>query len=278
VQGVKAELIFIIDEVGMSEWEDRKERKVIVLRTLERQTIYHRESKRLRHQLIIIYITTGGESLTPYIVTSQNSDVIRKRLMGHGVRLGVDFLLRHLSKPSVSGKLFLKYINTIFVPCLNELRESEEFETCESVLLMHNCSPHMSDGLVALPTSVRMGIITFAPHTTQIFQMLDIVLFGAFKKLATGLKSLDEEEPAGAFLLKVYHDFKQTMGEANISRAFAAIGFICDIEQSPYGLFFDEEKFRQSLGFVQLSDRDTPLDSLSRHRQATMFGWINKPE
>jgi hypothetical protein len=36
----------------------------------------------------------------------------------------------------------------------------------------------------------------------------DVMLFGALKKHATDLKTLDEEQPATAFLLKVYHDFK----------------------------------------------------------------------
>jgi hypothetical protein len=53
-------------------------------------------------------------------------------------------------------------------------------------------------------------------------------------------------------MIKVYHDFKQTMVEVNIWNAFAAIGFIHDIEQNPYELLFDEEKFRQSPGFVEL--------------------------
>jgi hypothetical protein len=69
----------------------------------------------------------GEESLTPYIVTSQDSECLRKRLMARRVRLRVDFVLKHRSKPYVNGKLFLDQINNIFVPYLNELRESEEF-------------------------------------------------------------------------------------------------------------------------------------------------------
>jgi hypothetical protein len=162
--------------------------------------------------------------------------------MSRGVRLGIDFILRHRSKPDVSGKLFLEYINTIFVPYLNELRDSEELEACEAVLLLDNCSPHMLDNDVAVFTHVRVRIITFAPYTTHIFQVLDVVLFGALAKHATGLETLDEEQPAAAFLLKVYHDFKQTTIEINICESFAALGFIYDIKQNPYGLLFDEEK------------------------------------
>jgi hypothetical protein len=89
---------------------------------------------------------------------------------------------------------------------------------------------------------------------------------------------LDEEQPAAAFLLKVYHDFKQTMIEVNIWGAFAAFGFSYDIAQNPYGLLFDEEKLRQSPGFVELWERDTPLESLSKRQREAKFGWINEPE
>jgi hypothetical protein len=41
--------------------------------------------------------------------------------------------------------------------------------------------------------AARVRIITFASHTTHIFQMLDVVLFGALKKHANGLKMFDEE-------------------------------------------------------------------------------------
>jgi hypothetical protein len=198
----------------------------------------------VKHILVIAYITAGGESLTPFIMTSQISDGIRKRLMSRGVRLGVDFVLRQRSKPYVSRKFFPEYIKTIFVPYLNEPGDSEEFEACEAVLLMANCSSHISDGIAAVLTHARVRIITFAIHTTHIFQVLDVVLFGALKKHATGLKMFDEEQPAAAFLLKVYHDFKQTMIEVNISETFAPIGFTHDIEQSPYGLLFDKEKLR----------------------------------
>jgi hypothetical protein len=46
--------------------------------------------------------------------------------------------------------------------------------------------------------------------------MLDVVLFGALKNHTNGLKMLDEEQTAAAFLLRVYRDFKQTVIEVKI--------------------------------------------------------------
>jgi hypothetical protein len=74
--------------------------------------------------------------------------------------------------------------------------------------------------------------------------MLDIVLFGTLNKHAMSLERLDEQQLVATFLLKVCHDFKQTMAEINIWGVFAAIGFTHDIKQTPYGLLFDKEKFR----------------------------------
>jgi hypothetical protein len=67
------------------------------------------------------------------------------------------------------------------------------------------------------------------------------------------------------------------MIEVNLWESFAAIGFSYDIAETPYQLLFDEKKLRQSRGFVELCDRDMPLESLSTRRRQVRFGWINKP-
>jgi hypothetical protein len=162
--------------------------------------------------------------------------------MHHGVRLSVDFVLRQRSKLYASCKLFLEYINTIFVPCLNELKEFQEFEACEAVLLMDNCSAHVSLDAVAILARVPVRIIKFASDTTHIFQVRDVARVSALNKHATGLETLDEEQSAASFLLKVHHDFTQTTIEVNIWGASAAIGFTYDMKHNPYGLFFDEKK------------------------------------
>jgi hypothetical protein len=116
--------------------------------------------------------------------------------MARGVRLGVDFVLKHRSKPYINGKLLLDYINNIFVPYLNELQESEEFAQCEAVLLMDNCSPHMDDAVIAVLTRQPVRVVTFAPHTTHIFQLLDLVLFGALKNIPlASARSMTSNQP-----------------------------------------------------------------------------------
>jgi hypothetical protein len=74
---------------------------------------------------------------------------------------------------------------------------------------------HITDDSVGLLTEARVRVITFAPHTTQIFQVLDVTLFGVLKRrLGYELPFEDEKETVN-FIMKVYHDFKQTIVDSN---------------------------------------------------------------
>jgi hypothetical protein len=94
VHGMKAELVLNLDEVGVSEWEGRKDKKVVIPRVLSGQRIHLRVSRNLKHISVITCISAAEKSLTPYIVTSQDSESLRGKLMIRGVRLGVDLVLR----------------------------------------------------------------------------------------------------------------------------------------------------------------------------------------
>jgi hypothetical protein len=136
----------------------------------------------------------------------------------------------------------------------------------------------VTDDIIGLLTEARMRVITFAPHTTQISQILDVALFGVLKRrLGYELPFEDDKETVN-YIMKVYRDFRQTMVEPNIWRAFRAIGFEFDTEAEPYRLLFKEKKLRQSESFRELRSIDFPLDQLSsqrkrqRQRQNARFG------
>jgi hypothetical protein len=143
---------------------------------------------------------------------------------------------------------------------------------------MDNYSPHMCHDVIEIVINAQVRVITFATRPTHVFQMLDNVLFGTLKKHTTGLGVLKEESGTIPFILRLHHDFKQAKVEVNIWGAFSAIGFTHYTTQDPDKLLFDVEKFRQSRGFVEMSERDRLLESLSTLRQRAKFGWVSKPE
>jgi hypothetical protein len=59
VHGMKAELVFNLDEVGVFEWEDSKDKNLIIPRALFGQMIHHRASRNLKHMSVITCISAA---------------------------------------------------------------------------------------------------------------------------------------------------------------------------------------------------------------------------
>jgi hypothetical protein len=169
---------------------------------------------------IIACVSTGGKSLTPYVVTSQDSPAVRQALKKRGVRLGTDFVLKHRARPYINAEIFEEYIRSVLLPNLNELRNLEGGADEDAVLLMDNCPSHVGEHSLGLLRDAQVRVITWPPHTTQIFQELDLSLFGVLKRKTQYHWPFDNDDGTAAFLVKSYTVFKQTMVEPNIWGAF----------------------------------------------------------
>jgi hypothetical protein len=129
---------------------------------------------------------------------------------------------------------------------------------------------------------VRVAVATFAPqpHATQIFQVLDLTLFGVLKR--RGQYQLPPEDDAGSprFIWKVYHDHdvRMTMIEPNIWGAFRGIRVKYSVVHGLQRVSFDEMTLRERKGLKELWDIDFRLRNLSPRRQSCTFDWIKEPE
>jgi hypothetical protein len=278
VHGCPADLVFNLDEVGISEWEDRKVKNVVVPLTVGSQTVHHRVSRNLKHLSIITCISAGGACLTPYVVSSQASQPIKQALADQGLQLGRHLILRQRDKAYVNGEIFKDYIQRVFIPHLEILRQKEEFAGEEAALLMDNCPSHVKPEILGILTEARVRIVTFAPHTTNLFQALDLTLFGAFKKRGQYQLPFDTDQRTANFIMKVYRDFRATMIDVSVLGAFRAIGLTFHADGEITRVHFDEIRLRQSPGFRELWAIDYPPENLSARRRGARFGWINRME
>jgi hypothetical protein len=67
IAGIFSELVFNLDEVGSSDWEDRKPKKVIVPRSVSPDDVYHPVRPRYRHMTLLACVSAAGDALTPCI-------------------------------------------------------------------------------------------------------------------------------------------------------------------------------------------------------------------
>jgi hypothetical protein len=156
VNDLPIEFIFNLNEMGISELEDRTSKSVIVPKSMSTQKIHHKINRNLKHLSVISCISAARENLTPYTMTSHDSLPVRENLKQRGVRFDTDLILKARSKPDINAKFFLDSICTVFLPSLNELRALEEFADQDEVLLMNNCPIHVMNEVLGLLRDARV--------------------------------------------------------------------------------------------------------------------------
>jgi hypothetical protein len=146
--------------------------------------------------------------------------LVQERLRKDGARFSTYFISRSNPNLYINAEIFLDSIRTVFLPNLAELRTLDEFAEETGVLLMDNYPSHVIDDIIGLLTEARVRVITFAPHTTQIFHILDVTLFGVLKRRLGHRLPFEDEKENVKFIMKVYRNFKQTMVEPCTLKAF----------------------------------------------------------
>jgi hypothetical protein len=148
--------------------------------------------------------------------------------------------------------IFLDSIWTVFLSDLVGLRTLDAFGEQITVFLMNNCWNHLTSDLIVLFTEAQVHVIPFAAYTTQIFQVLDVTLFGALKRHIRSELPCKEEKKTVKFIMKGYHDFKQTMVEPNRWEVLQALEFGLYTGTEPFLLLFSEKKQRKRVDFRPL--------------------------
>jgi hypothetical protein len=147
LSGCPADLVFNLDEVGISDWEDRKLKKVVVPITVAAHNIHHRISRNVKQISIVRCISAGDACLTRYVVTSQDSPALHRALKATGMQIGKHFILKRRAKPYVNADLFENYVRTVFRPHLAITRIMQNVRNEEVVLLMDDCSRRLTSFL-----------------------------------------------------------------------------------------------------------------------------------
>jgi hypothetical protein len=145
LQRCTTELVFNLEEVGVSDWEDRKTRNIIVPAAMGGRMIPHRISRNIKQISVLACFSAVGESFTPDIITPQDSASVREQFKKQGVRFGM---------PCINATIFLDYIQIAFLLDLAELCRLDEFVEEMAVLLIDNCLSHITSDMIAHLTEV----------------------------------------------------------------------------------------------------------------------------
>jgi hypothetical protein len=149
-------------------------------------------------------------------MTSKNSPTVQEHLKKQGVRFCRDFALKFNEKSCFNAGIFLADIRTILLQNIETFRGLAVVVQEIAVFLMAHCSADVSDDGIRILSEATVRVIIVAPHTTQVFQVLDLTLFGVPKRCPRYELPFDENNATVKVITKVYHDFTETMALPNV--------------------------------------------------------------
>jgi hypothetical protein len=180
------------------------------------------------------------------IVTSRK---VSEDVYHGGHRAGKNFLIERNAKPYVDRPLFENFIWHQLIPYINALRINPCYSKAEAVLLMDNCSVHV---------------------TPEIFRLLVVKMKEKF------WMNEDDYNTFTATIHRLVRQFHSVATSENIRGSFVRAGFSYSTRAIPYLPELWRERMMESAGFRQDWALDIPLESLSMRRQRPQFGFVNE--
>jgi hypothetical protein len=98
VHNACAQLVRILNEIGINESEDRVERNVTVPSASTGQMIFHGIHRGLRHISVVTCFSAGGHHVTPFFISSHVTDSVIRKLKTERFRIGIDIILKKRTK------------------------------------------------------------------------------------------------------------------------------------------------------------------------------------
>jgi hypothetical protein len=202
---VPAELIFNLGETGLSDWEERKTKPVIILSHASSSTLHYPIDRAIRHHTLHCCVSASGDAYSPLLLAPHPK---ARRIFEKGIRENIDMKLEIRQIPYVDAELFNQYIKEIFIPAVAANRELSGCVNKPAILFCDNCASHCSEEI--LRELVRNGILALAYplHTSHLCQVLDALLFSRLKMFKKYLPKDDNEDRDNSHILRIFRAYK----------------------------------------------------------------------
>jgi hypothetical protein len=274
VQIVPTELIFNLDETGLSDWENRKSKPVIVPAAAGDSRFHYPINRSIRHHTLLCCITAAGDSYCPLLIAPNAG---ARKLFDTGVRDHVDLMIEIRQPAYATADLFRRYIEEIFFPALAANREMPGCRDKLAILFCDNCSIHCSEILLREFAEKGVVVVTYPPHTSHIFQVLDVLLFGRLKSAKKYIPRNDADASGIDHLVRIFKAYEMVTTSTTIRASWVKAGFEYCRRDDAFYLLVNDGKIRDSPDFSEIWRMNFPVEALSTRRRNQKWGLMNQP-
>jgi hypothetical protein len=199
-----------------------------------------------------------------------------RKLFETGVRDHIDLIIEIRQPADATGELFSRSLDEIFFPAVAANRELPGCSDMLCILFCDNCSIHCSDSILERFAEKGVALITYPPHTSNIFQVLDVLLFAQLKSAKKYIPRNDGAPPGIDHLVRIFKAYETVTTSTTVRNSWAKAGFEhCQRDGVSY-LVINDGKIRDSPEFSEVWRKNFPIERLSARRRATKWGFMNR--
>ena len=252
VSGKPNWLIYNLDECGLSTAVGAKRQKVVIPRDKAGQPVHIAFEREPSNTTVMPCICLDGSTMTPLVVLKRKTldlDVFTPSCREH-----IDVFIEHSERGYSTQEIFLKWLREMFFPQLHIRRTQLSSTDLEAIILADRATIHISPEITSCCEANGVRMIYFPPHSSHVYQPLDLLTFSCLKRELRRMKS---EDPTPGAQARKIHRIIDALQIATIPRrvinAFARTGFTFDHRQFPWKAICERS---------QTDERVTPFLSL----------------
>jgi hypothetical protein len=177
----------------------------------------------------------------------------------------------------MTADIFIEYLRNVLIPAVESSRLLPGCEKKPAILFCDNCSCHCTQDIMKELAIHGILLITYPPHTSHLFKMLDLLLFGRLKAIE---EQLLRDFPSGRDLdhvTRIFRAYEQATTSVIVRSSWDKAGFAFERRDGTVYLCFRQAKLRESAEFCELWRIDYPEEKLSIRRRQQQWGWLNEP-
>jgi hypothetical protein len=157
------------------------------------------------HHTLLCCATASANSYCPILLEPPAS---ARKLFDTAARDHIDPIIEVRQTADATAELFHRYNTEVFFPALETNRQLPGCENKLSILCCDNCSIHCQDQLLKGFTERGVAVITYPPHTSHLFQVLDLLLFGRLKAAQKYIPRADADPTDTDHLVRIFKAYE----------------------------------------------------------------------
>lgn len=274
VVGKSLELIFNLEETGISDWEDRRSKKIVAPATLQGRDLHVAVSRKIKHETLLCTVSAAGDAYNPLLISSDEK--IGQLFEKLPIRENVDLSVLFKRPAYVNADIFQWYIFNKFMPVIQSERKDGSPEENIAIAFWDNCRCHCSDDLYRSLAEDWILVVTYPPHTSGLFQVLDRLVFGVLKMAKRDVRKDPKLELEIDHARRVFVAYERATGSETVRAAWRRTGFDYIRSHRVWNLEMNSEKIQNFDEFKEIWERNYQESQMTARRQNQKWGWMNK--